>query len=119
MFEKNGVTFFPRGGDYRDHPAFVALRSVSLGDVRFPWGFFLVHENGKTYVSPATEQDHRRVLLQAFPDLPEEALSQSCRLVTTDEHLHCGGTCKAGPEYDCVRHVAGGNYYGCGCIIGI
>jgi len=117
MFEKNGVTFFPRGGDYKDHPAFVALRSVSLGDVRFPWGFFLVNEGGKAYVLPATEQDHRRVLLQAFPDLPEEALGQSCGLHAED-HLHCGGSCRAGPEYDCVPHNHG-SYYGCGCVIGI
>ena len=40
--ERNGVVFFNSDEKYPDHPAFKALEGVSLGDVRFPFGFFLV-----------------------------------------------------------------------------
>jgi len=38
--EYNGVTFFAPGEKETDHPAFQKLSKVSLGDVRFPFGFF-------------------------------------------------------------------------------
>jgi hypothetical protein len=38
--ERNGIVFFDLTEKYDDHPAFKALKEVSLGDVRFPFGFF-------------------------------------------------------------------------------
>src|ERR1700752_3440295 len=67
--ERNGVTFFESKDDYADHPAFKALSTVSLGDVRFPFGFFLVEEEGKTFVVPGTQEDHRKTLVKVFPDI--------------------------------------------------
>jgi hypothetical protein len=40
--ERNGVVFFDPTAKNDDHPAFKALKAVSLGDVRFPFGFFLI-----------------------------------------------------------------------------
>jgi hypothetical protein len=51
------VQFFEPDKDYSDHPAFKALSGVSLGDVWFPFGFFLAKdEEGKTFVLPGTEE---------------------------------------------------------------
>jgi hypothetical protein len=54
------------------------VSKVSLGDVRFPSGYFLVDQDGKTFVLPASEGDRRKMILTAFPDTPEEVLAPSC-----------------------------------------
>jgi hypothetical protein len=38
--ERNDLVFFDLDEKDSNHPAFKALEGVSLGDVRFPFGFF-------------------------------------------------------------------------------
>jgi hypothetical protein len=114
ILERNGIVIFSSVKGYEDHPAVRALKGVSLGDVRFPFGFFLVENNGKKVVLPATEEDRRKRLLTAFPDIPPEVMGgKDCMYHHEDE---CGpGTC-SGP-YDCMRITEPtSNYYGCGCF---
>ena len=45
--ERNGVVFFDPAAKNDDHPTFKALKAVSLGDVWFPFGFFLIEGMGR------------------------------------------------------------------------
>ena len=115
--ERNGVTFFESKEDYVDHRAFKALSTVSLGDVRFPFGFFLVEEKGKTFVLPATLEDHRKTLLKAFPDIDPKAFTQgACN--PNPEGLGCHGGCPGFPAgYVCMRALEEDiGYFGCACV---
>jgi hypothetical protein len=76
--ERNGVVFFDPTAKNDDHPAFKALKAVSLGDVRFPFGFFLIERNGERYVLPGTKDDLLKALLTAFPDYPTQSFSGGC-----------------------------------------
>ena len=76
--ERNGVVFYDPTEKNEDHPAFKALKSVSLGDVRFPFGFFLIERNGERYVLPGTKDDLLKALLTAFPDYPTQSFSGGC-----------------------------------------
>ena len=114
--EYNGVTFF--AADEKEGPAFEKLRKVSLGDVRFPFGFFLVEDGGKTIVIPATEADRRKTLLKAFPELRPEVAAAVCDF---DFDRKCRGDCsEAGgfpQHFVCLRmHDPDHFYYGCGCV---
>jgi hypothetical protein len=118
--EYNGVTFFEPGEKDMNHRAFKELRKVSLGDVRFPFGFFLVEEGGKTVVIPGTEQDRRKTLLKAFPDINPEAAAHPCD-IEGDER--CEGDCSrfnqhgahfvCRPMYD--PRDPGPAFYSCAC----
>jgi hypothetical protein len=77
MYESNGIAIFEAGEDYPDHPAFRELSTVSLGNVRFPFGFFIVDEDGNRYVRPATEAERMELLFKAFPDGPSETARNS------------------------------------------
>jgi hypothetical protein len=119
--EFNGVIVFEAGEKDDDHPALKALSKVSLGDVRFPFGFYLTEEGGKTVVIPATEQEHRNTLRKAFPDKP-------------DPPTPCGFTgqegCRGGPPCPLLQFpgVGGGtaickklhdpatHFFGCACF---
>src|SRR5215207_693728 len=102
IVERTGITVFTTNEKYDDHPAFKSLEGVSLGDVRFPFGFFLVEENGKKFVVPATVEDRRKRLLTAFPDIHPEALSESCN--PSVWHERCEGGCGKLPStYMCMR----------------
>jgi hypothetical protein len=115
IMERNGVTFFEDKQDYADHPAFKALSKVSLGDVRFPFGFFLVEEGGKTVVIPGTEEDHRKTLLRAFPDIDPKTLTHG-RCIEAPG-LRCTGGCPGYPTgYKCMRYTWNDRQYGCGCV---
>ncbi len=111
----NGVTCFEPGEKDMNHRAFKELSKVSLGDVRFPFGFFLVEEGGKTVVIPGTEQDRRETLLKAFPNINPEAASQPCR---TDSVDMCKGDCgHLPPTYKCVRMFdEHRRFLGCACV---
>jgi len=112
----NGVTFFEPNEKHVDHRAFKELSTVSLGDVRFPFGFFLVEEAGKTVVIPGTEEDRRKTLLKAFPDINPEALSQNCNPNPSGMGCH-GGCGKMSAGFRCVRmYDENHRYHACGCV---
>jgi hypothetical protein len=117
VMEKNRVVFFESQQDYTEHRAFKALKDVSLGDVRFPFGFFLVKESGKTFVVPGTQEDHRKMLLKAFPDIDPMAFSHGACL-PDPEGLGCHGGCPGFPAgYFCMRAADEDiGYYGCACV---
>src|SRR5215471_18852957 len=111
IIERNGVVFFSDKEDYKDHAAYKELSKVSLGDVRFPSGFFLVDEDGKTFVVPASAEDRRQMILKAFPDAPEAALTSLCY----ERDGHCIEGC-AGlrPRHKCMPGFDGSRrQYGC------
>jgi hypothetical protein len=115
--ERNGVTFFEAKQDYADHRALKALDGVSLGDVRFPFGFFLVDEGGKKVVVPGTQEDHRKMLLRAFPDIDPKAFTLGhCN--PDSQGLGCHGGCSGFPSgYFCMRALEEDiGYYGCACV---
>ena len=114
--ECNGVTFFEPNEKDMDHRAFKELRNVSLGDVRFPFGFFLVEEGGKTVVIPGTEEDRRKTLLKAFPDISPEAAVQNCHPNPFDTGCH-GGCGQMSPGFRCMRmYDESRRYRACGCV---
>jgi len=115
MIERNGVVFFSDAEEYKDHPVGRILSKVSLGDVKRPSGFFLVEEGGKQYVIPASEEDRRRMILKAFPDMPEEALRAFCVLGFGG----CTGNC-AGlrPHRKCMQACdESRRQFACACLI--
>jgi hypothetical protein len=113
--ERNGVVVFEMDEKPGDHPAFKALEGVNLGDVRFPFGFFLRWEDGKRVVIPATEQERRETILKAFPAILPEALRVSCR--ATVWHERCQGGCgELPPGYFCVRIYDPRHFFTCGCV---
>ena len=87
-----------------------------MGDVRFPFGFFLVRDKGKTIVVPGTEEDRRKRLLTAFPDIPPEALRVTCH--PSVWHERCEGGCGGLPfTYKCMRiYDDPAHYYACACV---
>jgi len=112
----NGVTFFEPNEKDANHRAFKELSKVSLGDVRFPFGFFLVEEGDKMVVIPGTEDDRRKTLLKAFPNLIPEALSQGCFPNPFDTGCH-GGCGKMSLGFRCMRmYDDSRRYHGCGCV---
>ena len=118
MRERNGVLFFPIDEDFKDHPAFKALQSVSLGDVRLPDGFFLREENGKKYVIPATKEERRAMLRKAFPNMTPEAFDAFC-LPSVFDFRRCedNGEChQLKPRHRCERGFDPENHqYFCAC----
>ena len=115
MIEQNGVVFFSDDKDYKNHAAYRELSKVSLGDVKFPTGFFLVEEDGKTFVVPASEEDRRKMILKAFPDTPEEAIRSACGM----RNGRCSGSC-AGlkPHRKCMPGADESNrQFACACVI--
>ena len=116
IVERNGIYVFTSNEDYKDHPAVMALEGVSLGDVRFPFGFFLVEQNGKTFVIPGTAQDRQKRLLTAFPNILPEALTATCeRHLSPNWQEVCSGSCPR--FYKCMRlYDDVSRYYTCGCV---
>ncbi|OCB59069.1 hypothetical protein A5722_06100 [Mycobacterium vulneris] len=116
MHELNGVAVFEAGEDSPDHPAFRELNTVSLGDVRFPYGFFIVDESGERYVRPATEAERVELLRKVFPDGPSESVLSSNLCYIKDGG--CGDllchTLK--PPHRCFRgYDESRRQYGCWC----
>jgi hypothetical protein len=114
--EYNGVTFFAPGEKDMNHPAFKELNKVSLGDVRFPFGLFLVEEGGKTVVIPATEQDRRKILLKAFPHLKLQDIPPACDLEGGDR---CFGACPQHfpAHFKCLKMFdPRERFFGCACV---
>ncbi|QNJ90576.1 hypothetical protein HZU40_20180 [Mycolicibacterium fluoranthenivorans] len=119
MREINGVAVFKAGDDYdSDHAALRELSSVSLGSVRFPFGFFIVEEEGDRYVRPATEAERMELLLRVFPEGPSETARSSSFCYIRDGG--CGDTlCHTlRPHHSCFRgYDESRRQYGCWCEI--
>lgn len=116
IIERNGIVIFTSNEKYENHRAVKALEGVSLGDVHFPFGFFLVDENGKTIVIPGTEEDRRRIILTSSPYILPEALTVRCeRHLSPNWQEVCSGSC---PQfYKCGRlYDDSSRYYACGCV---
>jgi hypothetical protein len=115
--ERNGIVFFNLTEKYDDHPAFKALKQVSLGDVRFPFGFFLVEEDGKKHVIPGTKEDLVKRLLIAFPDYPTPSLTTPNCSVNAFEDGCEGGCEELGITFICRRiYHDPFQYYACACV---
>jgi hypothetical protein len=115
-FQRNGVTFFEDGEKDANHPAFRELSKVNLGDVRFPFGLFIRYEGGKNVVIPATEDDRRKVLLKAFPDIDARSFTTGCHPNPFSQGCH-GGCDQMPSTYRCMRmYDEDGQYLGCGCV---
>jgi hypothetical protein len=114
--EKNGVIIFDDGEKDSNHKAFKELSKVSLGDVRFPFGFFLAEEGGKTIVIPAAMEDRKKALLRAFPDIDQRAFGQGCHPNPFDTGCH-GGCGLLPPGYRCHRlFEEDRRFFGCACL---
>jgi hypothetical protein len=115
IIERNGVVFFSEDQDYKNHAAYRELSKVSLGDVKLPSGFFLVDEDGKTVVVPASEEDRRKMILKAFPDTSEEAIRTFCIV----DGGRCRGDCSGMvPRHQCRRaYEESRRQYACACVV--
>jgi len=114
--ERNGIVFFDLDEKDYNHPAFKALQGVSLGDVRFPFGFFLHEENGKKYVLPGTKDDLLKRLRTVFPDYPAQSLTGSCTASAFQERCE-GGCGQMGVEFKCKRiYDDPSQFFACGCV---
>jgi hypothetical protein len=116
VVERNGILFFPTDEDFSGHPAFEALQTVSLGDVRFPFGFYLVDEDGQRHVVPATEEARAKVLRKAFPEICAEVLAVRC--FPNSSGPGCSGDCSSLPPiHRCMRAYDGSDlFYSCACV---
>ena len=117
-FERNGVVIM-EGYDLNDenHPANKAVSQVKLGDVRFPYGFFIRETNGKKYVEPATFQDKLDVYRTAFPGFdPNQIPMNSC--IKDFEDRNRQGGCRPLPiEWRCMKVTQPrSGYFGCFCV---
>jgi hypothetical protein len=117
MMEKNGITFFGLKQKYPDHPAFRDLQGISLGDVRFPFGFFVVEEKGKKIVIPGTRDDLTKRLLQAFPNYPVALIGISSGPCTKFQDA-CEGGCDHFPTtFECSQVWDDNNIFrACACV---
>jgi hypothetical protein len=116
VMERNGIVFFGLTEKYDDHPAFKALKEVSLGDVRFPFGFFLVEEDGKKHVLPGTKDDLLKRLLTVFPDYPTQSLTGICTVSAFQEGCE-GGCGEMGVTFRCMRiYDDPFHFYACACV---
>jgi hypothetical protein len=114
--ERNGIVFFDLDEKDYNHPAFKALQGVSLGDVRFPFGFFLHEENGKKYVLPGTKDDLLKRLRTVFPDYPAQSLTGSCTASAFQERCE-GGCGQMGVEFKCKRiYDDPFQFFACACV---
>ncbi|MBR0794209.1 hypothetical protein JQ615_02280 [Bradyrhizobium jicamae] len=116
---RNGISFLT-ATEARDpsNPAVKALSAVNLGDVRFPFGFFIREGKGKKFVVPATWQDKLRNLRVAFPDFPDDQTFRVCE--GNDDGRECIGGCDGAPEVMCVKlHNPDEGFFGCTCIDGV
>lgn len=95
----NGVEFFTEDEEASDNAAFRTLETVELGDVRFPYGFFIVDEDGERYVLPATAEQRLDMLAKAFPDRPRDSWEDTCR---NGIGKRCRGECRRIGEF-CLR----------------
>jgi hypothetical protein len=112
--QRNGVTFFEPNEKDANHRAFKELSKVNLGDVRFPFGFFITYENDKPVVIPATQEDRREVLLKALPDIDPRAFTHGCHPNPFDSGCH--GSCFSS-MYRCMRMFdEERSYRGCACV---
>jgi hypothetical protein len=116
MRERNGIAVFEVGEDHPDHPAFRELRSISLGDVRFPFGFFIVDEDGQRYVRPATEEERKELLFKVFPDGPSETVLDSNFCYLHDGKCVAHLCAQIEPPSRCFRgYDESRRQYGCWC----
>lgn len=113
MTEQNGLMLFPADEDFSDHPVFNDLKSVSLGAVRFPYGFFVKEDDGEKYVIPATPEERASILLEAFPDMTDEdASSPGCGPYSSGR---CLGGCSGFP-FRCLKIFSSASgFYSCVC----
>src|SRR5437763_14204987 len=104
--ERNGVIFMT-DDEAKDpsNPANKAVSEVKLGDVKFPFGFFIREANGKKFVVPATYQDKMKVLRMAFPDIQEDPDDpiQTGSCFDPDSLGRCRGTCGKLKDFICVK----------------
>jgi hypothetical protein len=118
--ERNGVIFMS-DEEARDpsNPANKAVREVHLGDVKFPFGFFIKEKAGKKFVVPATFQDKLKVMRLAFPDFPDDP-DDPIRTGSCFDPDSIDRGCGKLEGFICVKisHPHGG-FFDCGCISGI
>jgi hypothetical protein len=110
--ERSGIVFFELDEKWEDHPACALLKEVSLGDVRFPFGFFIADKDGRKCVIPGTKDDLLKTLRTVFPDYPE---SMAGHCAETAFGQRCQGSC---PHfYACMRMVdVASHFFGCSCV---
>jgi hypothetical protein len=115
--ERNGITLFRMDEKYLDHPAFKALSEVSLGDVKFPFGFFIVDDGKKKSVIPGTKEDRDKRLLTAFPNSTPEARAAIC--IASTWHEYCEDAChELRPHHECMRiYDDPFHYFACACVL--
>ncbi|MGO8189393.1 hypothetical protein [Rhizobium leguminosarum] len=110
--EINGYFVFDMGEKAPDHPAILALQGISLGDVRMPYGFELMEENGKKYVVPLTQEQWEHILKAVNPDFDHHTMPNFCRFVDNENCSTLGCTTSG---YEC-RKLTGNGRYVCGCV---
>jgi hypothetical protein len=114
---RNGVTFYTLE-EARDpnNSANKAVAKVKLGDVIFPFGFFIREKNGKKFVEPATLEHKLKVLRTAFPDSPKDLASFHTGPCSDVDSLgNCSGSCDRAHGFLCMK-INQFEFYGCACV---
>jgi hypothetical protein len=114
---RNGVTFLTLE-EARDpnNSANKAVAQVNLGDVIFPFGFFIKEKDGKKFVVPATLEHKLKVLRTAFPDSPKDPGSfQTGSCSDVDSLGNCRGVCDSAEGFLCMK-INQFEFYGCACV---
>lgn len=89
-----------------------AVAQVNLGDVIFPFGFFIKEKDGKKFVVPATSEHRLKVLQTAFPD---SSKFQTRACMDVDSLGNCSGECDVSEGFLCVK-VNQFEFFGCACV---
>jgi hypothetical protein len=112
---RNDVTFltFEEARD-PNNSANKAVAQVNLGDVIFPFGFFIKEKDGKKVVVPATLEHKMKVLRTAFPE-KDLAGFQTASCTDTDSLGNCGHGCDKSQGFLCMK-VNHFEFYGCACV---
>lgn len=107
----NGTVKFEQNDlDYDIHPAVMALKGLSFGDAIFPFGFQLVEIEGKMKLSPISEEQRNKLVLDVDPTADLGSLN-NCALINPTQ---CSmGGCR--PRFCSRFYNAQGRYYYCAC----
>ncbi len=114
---RNGVTLLTleEARDPND-PANKTVAQVNLGDVIFPFGFFIKEKGGRKYVVPATLDDKLKVLRTVFPDSPKDPGNFQTRSCSDVDSLgNCSGVCNSSEGFLCMK-VNQFEFFGCACV---
>lgn len=95
------------------HEAIQAIKGIQFGDVKMPYGFTLIEEDGRKYVVPMAQEDWLGLMTRVNPEFDHHGeASRSCYQTgpASCNPYYCGDGYSCTRQYDPAT-----NSYWCGC----